>query len=252
MLLSACRAQATHNPCCSKLGHSHNQNRRHSLAEPEAIEATTPTKKHPNPGSSMAKPNGGFNLQQATWLQSASNDDQSQVDTQHSSFASLPDEVLTVVMQHVPHKDRLISCCLVSKRLHAAAVAATYTLECTTSSPQHTASAFRWVTSYGQNLTSITLFQLPQPLRELCCPKLVDLRVLNGGSLQLGAAGGYPGVVAGCTRLTRLQLAGIDLTDAPEGGVLDSTSCLVNLRYLVVEPTHPADVSGATLRSNNT
>lgn len=57
-------------------------------------------------------------------------------------------------------------------------------------------------------------------------------------------------MLAGCPNLTRLQLVDADLTDVPEGGVLDSVSCLVNLRQLVVEPTHPADVSGATLRSN--
>jgi hypothetical protein len=42
-----------------------------------------------------------------------------------SRLVSLPDEVLKVVMQHVPLKDRLSSCCLVNKWLQAAAVAAT-------------------------------------------------------------------------------------------------------------------------------
>jgi hypothetical protein len=48
-----------------------------------------------------------------------------------------------------------------------------------------------------------------------------------------------------------LELDGTELTDVPEGGVLDSVSCLVKLRHLVVEPTRPAVVSGALLRSNN-
>jgi hypothetical protein len=42
-----------------------------------------------------------------------------------SCLFSLPDEVLKQVMQHVSLKDRLASCCLVNRRLHAAAVATT-------------------------------------------------------------------------------------------------------------------------------
>jgi hypothetical protein len=41
------------------------------------------------------------------------------------SLSSLPDEVLKLVMQHVPLRDRLTICCLANRRLHAAAVAAT-------------------------------------------------------------------------------------------------------------------------------
>jgi hypothetical protein len=36
-----------------------------------------------------------------------------------SSLAHLPDEVLKLVLKHVPLKHRLSSCCLVSRRLHA-------------------------------------------------------------------------------------------------------------------------------------
>ena len=42
-----------------------------------------------------------------------------------SLLCSLPDEVLKIVMKHVPLGDRLTSCCLVSRRLHAAATTAT-------------------------------------------------------------------------------------------------------------------------------
>jgi hypothetical protein len=45
-----------------------------------------------------------------------------------SELASLPDEVLKLVMQHVTTKERLTSCCFVSKRLHDAAAAATQQL----------------------------------------------------------------------------------------------------------------------------
>ena len=46
-----------------------------------------------------------------------------------SSISSLPEEVLKLVLKHVPLQDRLGSCCLVSTRMHAAAVAATEKLQ---------------------------------------------------------------------------------------------------------------------------
>jgi hypothetical protein len=97
-----------------------------------------------------------------------------------SDLVSLPDEVVKLVMQHVPSKQRLTSCCLVNKRLHAAAVAATDGLvlikagadlkggDCSmywrdvdedeqieVASPGRALLALGWLSHYGQYLTSL-------------------------------------------------------------------------------------------------
>ena len=41
------------------------------------------------------------------------------------SLSTLPDELIKLLMQHVTLKDRLTTCCLVNRSLHATAVAAT-------------------------------------------------------------------------------------------------------------------------------
>jgi hypothetical protein len=145
----------------------------------------------------------------------------------------MPDEVLTLIMQHVPLKDRLASCCLVSRRLHAAAVAATQDVELTRG---HVQSGLQWLSPYGQHVITRTLDNLQQPLLELPCPNLLELRLLEMCSAQLGpAADGSPGVILGSTKLTCLEVA-CNIIDAPAGTTVDSLSRLVHLQKLVVEP----------------
>jgi hypothetical protein len=169
-------------------------------------------------------------------------------------LSSLPDQRLKLVLQHVPFKHRLSSCCLVNKRLHAAAVAATQDLQLWFGDDQSPSkgtliprsqegSTLDWFTHYSQHLTRLQLDRFQQPLQQLPCPNLLDLKLNCGCAelglgpsycrLQLGAADGQPGVIQGCTKLTRLELY-CDITDAPEGSVIDSLSSLVHLQHLDV------------------
>jgi hypothetical protein len=137
-------------------------------------------------------------------------------------LSSLPDEVLKLVMRHVPLSYRLTSCCLVSKRLHAVAVAATDCLDLQHLTHPRAESALDWILQNGQQLTRLSFTNLRQPLHahQLPCPNLLELVLGRGCSVQLGpAADGYAGVIQGCTKLTRLEVRA-NILDA-EGGVLD-------------------------------
>lgn len=161
-----------------------------------------------------------------------------------SPLSSLPDEVLKLVMQHVPLRHRLTACCLVNRRLHAAAVAATDRLDVLCDNveqlydpteqirmkPYDSVSLLQW----GQHVTSLCLRMFPEPLQEAPCQNLRQLK-LKGGSIQLAAADGQPGVIHGCSKLARLKLA-CAITDARQGAVIKSLSNLVHLQHLVVEP----------------
>jgi hypothetical protein len=155
------------------------------------------------------------------------------------SLSALPDEVLKLVMQHVPQTERLTSCCLVSRRLHAAAVAATQELYGHGKTMQDADSCLEWICMYGQHLTRLSFLMFPETLRQLPCPDLLELEI-EFSSVQLQAADGYPGVIQGCTNLTRLELTFTGI-DAPQEGVLDSLSSLVHLQRLKVM-TRPAVV----------
>lgn len=117
--------------------------------------------------------------------------------------------------------------------MHAAAVAATQDVELTRG---HVQSGLQWLSPYGQHVITLTLDNLQQPLLELPCPNLLELRLLEMCSAQLGpAADGSPGVILGCTKLTCLEVA-CNIIDAPAGTTVDSLSRLVHLQKLVVEP----------------
>jgi hypothetical protein len=166
-----------------------------------------------------------------------------------SPLSSLPDEVIKLVMQHVPLSQRLTTCCLVNKRVHAAAVAATDALDvlCVEGQekkvladqirlkPFDSVSLLLWLSTCGQHVTSIRLRGFPETVMELPCRDLQYLR-LDGGSIQLGAANGHPGVIEGCSKLTQLNLT-CAITDACQRAVIDSLSCLVDLQHLYVQPT---------------
>jgi hypothetical protein len=72
--------------------------------------------------------------------------------------------------------------------------------------------------------------------------------------VQLGptAEHDHPGVIQGCTKLTRLELCDcsiVDVMDAPAGTVLDCLSSLVNLEHFVMRDCNPVTLSSATLPS---
>jgi hypothetical protein len=93
-------------------------------------------------------------------------------------------------------------------------------------------SALNWVLHKGHQLTRLSL-GLRQQLQQLPCPNLLELWL--DGDVQLGPADGYPGVIQGCTKLTRLEMQLWDNIDAPNGVVLHgSLSSLVHLQHLAV------------------
>lgn len=180
-----------------------------------------------------------------------------------SRLTSLPDEVIKLIMQHVPPKHRLTSCCLVNRRLHAAAVAATQGLvlgqyffnptddDVRVASPEGARSVLEWLDLYGHHLTSLKLQEFPQPLRQLPCTNLLHLQIDHGCSVQLRpSADGSPGVLhsVGCSHLTRLDLHWCTVLDATAGAaVVDSMSSLVNLQHLNWSPEEQCILSAATL-----
>jgi Leucine-rich repeat (LRR) protein len=147
-----------------------------------------------------------------------------------SSFTSLPDEVLKLVLKHVPLKHRLSSCCLVNRRLHAAAAAATddVLLDPT---PQ---SALDWLSNYGQYLTRLHLDLgfFSHPLQQLPCKDLVDLKLTGRCEEEIEATCGFRDVIQGCPKLTWLELD-CNISD-PEGAFVDCLCSLVHLQHLEV------------------
>jgi hypothetical protein len=167
-----------------------------------------------------------------------------------SDLNSLPDNVLEIMMHQVPVRDRLTSCCLVNSKLHAAAVAATDSLtlgqnawlypEFIISDPQRAQAALEWLASYSQQLwqmTSLEFQSFPQTLHQLPCPKLLDLTVQYSCSVQLGSsATPHPGVISGCTNLTKLELSCNIIDARGSAEVCGSLSSLVHLQHLHLMP----------------
>jgi hypothetical protein len=160
-----------------------------------------------------------------------------------ASLTDLPEEVLKLVMQLLPLKDRMTSCCLVSNRLHAAAVAATHVLAVSHNAgqihPERVKPVLEWIFHFGQHLTQLQLSGFHEPwLTQLPCQHLRELSISYPCDVDLGPSDGYPGVVKGCPKLTRLELECSDIADGPEGAAIDSLSSLVHLQHLRVVRGH--------------
>jgi hypothetical protein len=154
------------------------------------------------------------------------------------SLSSLPDEVLKLVLQHVPVRERLTSCCLVNRRLHAAASAITTLYPSWgvfLGAEERAKGLMKWLPLYGQHLTRLQLHKFPLIIKQLPCPNLLELD-LNHCDVQLSPARGKTGVIQCCPKLTQLELGVLNITDSPEGTVLDSLSSLVHLQDLAVYP----------------
>ena len=172
-----------------------------------------------------------------------------------SNLMSLPDEVIKIILQKVTTTDRMTSCCLVNKRLHAASVTATHEIHLQGS--RRVESGLKWLSHHGKNVTLI-LCDFSQPLQQLPCPALQELDI-EDGSVQLGpGVCRYAGIARICTKLTRLVLYCdiIDNWDRSKGAVLDCLSSLVHLQHLEVQPhkrlstwSSVGGLSGATLPS---
>jgi hypothetical protein len=164
-----------------------------------------------------------------------------------SEFNSLPDDVLKLVMRKVPAKDRLTCCCLVNSRLHAAAVAASDALtlglrdwfdpDIAVSTPQRAQAGLEWLASRGQHVTSLVFHSFPQTLQQLPCPNLLELKVQYTCSVQLGpSVTSHPGVIPGCTNLTKLELLCNIINTSSNAELCGSLSSLVHLQHLNVQP----------------
>jgi hypothetical protein len=128
----------------------------------------------------------------------------------------------------VPIKDRLTSCSLVNRRLHAAAVAATQEITLV----KKPKLGMQWLFCYGQQATKLSMDLHTEALLQLPCSNLCELQ-LNFCSVQLGpTASGETGVVQGSVKLTRLEL-NCHIMDGP---TVDSLSRLVHLQHLHVHP----------------
>ena len=182
-------------------------------------------------------------------------------------LSSLPDDALELICSYVPFKHRFTSCCLVKKRLHAAATAATGDMSLSFTAdpehprlitPPHRDSALRWLSHQGSFLTRLRIngwcegITQGPVLRQLPCPHLQELK-LKRCSVQLGAAQGEAGVIAGCTQLTHLELS-CNIVDDPAttvGAAIDrELSRLVHLQHLRLHPSgyrNWACLSAATL-----
>jgi hypothetical protein len=147
-----------------------------------------------------------------------------------SSFTSLPEEVLKAITALVSFKDRLTSCCLVSRRLHAAAVAATECLELPFLPRQRVGSLPGWLSQYGKHLTTLRLGCSGFTLEQLPCPMLLELQVSNDHcEVRLEA-------IQQCTMLTRLELE-CNITHNHKPYVADCLSSLAHLQHLRMLPT---------------
>mgnify|MGYP001807812402 CR=1 FL=1 len=116
---------------------------------------------------------------------------------------------------------------MVNKRLHAAAAAATHDLQLWFGDGQSPSkgtliprnqegSTLDWLIHHGQHLTRLQLDGFQQPMQQMPCPNLLDLKLNRGCAelglapsycrMQLGSADDQPCVIQGCTKLTRLEL----------------------------------------------
>lgn len=147
------------------------------------------------------------------------------------SFSALPVDMWKLVLKHIPLRDRLGSCSLVSKTFHAASAAATESISVY---DQHREDGLlAWLAQdYGRHVTRLVIWSA-SALTALPC--LHNLRELELGfcRVQLGPTGSQPGVLQACTGLTKLVIHGSSAFDKDTAA--GSLSVLVNLQSLRVE-----------------
>lgn len=152
--------------------------------------------------------------------------------------SNLPEEIWTIILQHVRTPDRLTCCARVNSKLAKAAAASTMDVSVyqRQSQPQRVEAFNSYLAHYGHFLTRLQLHRSDAYLlAQLPCPRLQDLSInpesWNGQALvQLGPHDGLPGVLASMhTGLTSLMLSRCALVGA---GSLGALSVLVNMRDL--------------------
>jgi hypothetical protein len=107
----------------------------------------------------------------------------------------LPEDVLARILSHVPLQQRLGSCSLASRAMHAAAVAATDTIQHNTLKLQYSANALcAWLQQYGSQALRGLEIDAPDfmhcyvklPLPWQCLTQLQHLKLVWGPGLLLG------------------------------------------------------------------
>jgi len=171
-----------------------------------------------------------------------------------TQLLDVPVALLTIVLQLVPVPDRLGVCTRVCRSFHAAAVAATNSINTkSTRSQAQCDDAVEWLKRHGSGIIAFKARgQAPacQPsLASLPCPLLRDLDLYRL-SLQ-------PGFFSTCTGLTRLLLNSCCVEDIPHatssasGNPLMQLSVLSSLQHMHLTFMH-AGCSGAFLELPST
>jgi hypothetical protein len=127
----------------------------------------------------------------------------------------LPQELWALILQHVPWRQRLSACALVSQKLARAAAAATRSVlaSCYAKPQQHDAF-LSWTTRHGSSLAMLYLTSRPiySPILQLPCPNLAQLE-LHECAVQLCASSEGLGLLHSCPALSQLVVFGSILLD---------------------------------------
>ena len=155
-------------------------------------------------------------------------------------LSDLPDEVLVVLMQHVPLQQRLCGCARLSKKFLRAAAAATTSIKHHASKVDTVYGLQAYLQSHGTVVVNLDLkpaltplHWLPYALQQLPCPGLLQLQ-LTDTLVQFTAIPGsqQPGILSSCTSLTSLCLLNCYVMDPSQH--LGALSVLQDLQELVV------------------
>lgn len=104
-----------------------------------------------------------------------------------SDLVSLPDGVLQLILKRVPLKDRLTSCCLVNRRMHAAAnaVEELQVFPGAWLGKVPPVRLLEWISSCAHHLTKLEMSAFPHQLQQSPCQHLQDLRLEFGCNVRL-------------------------------------------------------------------
>jgi hypothetical protein len=147
----------------------------------------------------------------------------------------LPQELWTLILQHVDFTECLSACALVCRKLARAAAAATRLVSvCCYDNPERLAAFLGWTVSHGSSLIKLQLTagRNNSPIRQLPCANLRELEV--DGHVQLCASSEHLGLLHSCTALTKLDMDNTTLLDdgvgTPAGPAPTATARLQSLR----------------------
>ena len=156
-------------------------------------------------------------------------------------LSDLPVEVLVVLMQHVPLKQRLLDCACLSSKIRKAAIAATTNIKHHAASRDAIHALQAYLHTHGAVVVNLDFkpplagyMPLPFVLQQLPCPGLLKLK-LTDTQVQLTAIPDrqQPGILSSCTALTSLCLLNCTVLDP--SSQLGGLSVLQRLQDLVVK-----------------